>query len=89
MVDAANLERLGVPTVVLGLPQLLDTVGRATARSMSVSHLPFVPIPGGLHHALDYVPDESDFWRECVEAILPQVVAALTGEPHRVEERSI
>ena len=46
--------------MVLGIPQLLETVGRATAAAMSASSVPFVAIPGDLHHALDYIPDESD-----------------------------
>ncbi len=64
--------------MVLGIPQLLETVGRATAAAMSASSVPFVAIPGDLHHALDYIPDESDFWQMCVDELFPLVVTALT-----------
>ncbi len=46
---------------------------------MSASSVPLVPIPGDLHHALDYIPDESDFWQMCVSELFPVVVAALSG----------
>ena len=65
--------------MVLGIPQLLETVGRATAAAMSASSVPFVAIPGDLHHALDYIPDESDFWQMCVDELFPLVVTALTN----------
>ena len=64
--------------MVLGISQLLETVGRATAAAMSASSVPFVAIPGELHHALDYIPDESDFWQLCVDELFPLVVTALT-----------
>lgn len=79
MVDAANLERAGLPVAVIGLPQLLATVGRATAKSMNIPDVKFIPVPGDLNHALDYVPDESSFWDEAVRQLLPAVVDALTG----------
>lgn len=44
---------------------------------MSMPDLHFVHIPDDLHHALDYIPDESDFWDRCVQSIAPKVVAAL------------
>ncbi len=56
---------------------MLETVGR-TAAALSASSVPFVAIPGDLHHALDYIPDESDFWQMCVDELFPLVVAALT-----------
>ncbi len=37
-------------------------------------------MPGDLHHALDYVPDDSPFWDVCIEAVLPLIVHALVGE---------
>jgi hypothetical protein len=77
VVDAANLERLGVPTVVIGLPQLLNTVGRATARSMNIPRVPFVEVPGDLHHALDYIPDDSPFWAEAVDVVAPLAAKGL------------
>lgn len=64
--------------MVLGIPQLLETVGRATAAALSATTVPFVHIPGDLHHALDYIPDESEFWQMCVNEMFPLVVRALT-----------
>jgi hypothetical protein len=78
VVDAANLERRGLPSVVIGLPQLLETVGRATAEALNATGVPFVHVPGDLHHALDYVPDDSEFWATCIEELAPRVVKALT-----------
>jgi hypothetical protein len=62
---------------VIGIDQLLQTVGRATAAAHDLAVDRFVPMPGDLHHALDYVPDDSPFWAECVAAVLPMVVSAL------------
>lgn len=78
--DAASLEAKGVPTAVIGIHQLLDTVGRATAAAHDLATDRFVAVPGDLHHALDYVPDDSPFWDECVEAILPVIVRGLVAE---------
>lgn len=78
MVDAAAFERRGIPAAVIGLAQLLDTVGRATAKALDMSDLQFVHVPGDLHHALDYIPDDSPFWVECVDAIVPLILNALT-----------
>jgi hypothetical protein len=77
VVDAAEFERRGIPAAVIGLTQLLETVGRATAKTMNMPDLRFVHIPDDLHHALDYIPDQSDFWDRCVDSLLPRVKAAL------------
>lgn len=77
--DAANLERGGLPAAVIGIQQLLDTVGRATAAAHDLSTDRFIAVTGDLHHALDYIPDDSPFWEECVRVIVPQVVASLTS----------
>lgn len=79
MVDAARFERAGIPVAVIGLPQLLDTVGRATARSMGIPSVRFCYVPGNLAHALDYVPEDSPFWEESVDFLVPQVVSSLTS----------
>lgn len=63
---------------MIGLPQLLWTIGSATARAQNLGQGRFIEVPGDLHHALDYVPDESPFWQECAEELLPTVVEALT-----------
>lgn len=76
--DAASLERAGVATVVIGLPQLLATVGRATADAQNLPTSRFVSVTGDLHHALDYIPEESGFWDECIRDLVPQVVRGLT-----------
>jgi hypothetical protein len=73
------LEAQGLPTAVIGIEQLLRTVGRATAAAHDLAVDRFVPMPGDLHHALDYVPDDSPFWQECVESVLPVIVQALLG----------
>ena len=76
--DAASLEAHGLPTAVVGIDQLLRTVGHATATAHDLAVDRFVAIPGNLHHALDYVPDNSRFWDECVDAIVPTIADALT-----------
>jgi hypothetical protein len=78
-VDAASLEARGLPTAVIGIHQLLDTVGRATAAAHDLSVDRFVAMTGDLHHALDYVPDASPFWDDCVRAVLPMIVDALVA----------
>lgn len=79
MVDAASLERAGVATVVIGLPQLLATVGRATADAQKLPQSRLVAVTGDLHHALDYIPEQSDFWEECIRDLVPQIVRGLTA----------
>ena len=69
-----------MPTAVIGIPQLLSTVGRATAQTHGLGDGRFVAITGDLHHALDYIPEESDFWATCIRDLVPQVVRALTTE---------
>ena len=64
---------------MIGLPRLLTTVGRATAQAQHLAAPRFVDLPD-LHHALDYIPDDSDFWAEAVEDLLPGVVKGLTGD---------
>ena len=66
-----------MPSVVIGLPRLLWTVGRASAQAQHLSTPRFVELPD-LHHALDYIPDESDFWKEAVANLLPGVIDGLT-----------
>ena len=68
---------MGVPSVVIGLPRLLETVGRATAQAQHLAAPRFVELPD-LHHALDYIPDESNFWADAVRDLIPGVVAGLT-----------
>lgn len=63
--------------MVIGLPRLLATVGTATAQAQHLPAPRFVELPD-LHHALDYIPDESDFWTEAVADLLPGVVDGLT-----------
>lgn len=71
--------------MVIGLRQLIRTVGKATATTMGVSDLHFVDIEEQ-KHALDYIPDDNPFWSVIAAKLLPEVVSGLSeGE---VEETS-
>ena len=67
---------------MIGLPQLLDTVGRATAATHDLSPSRFVTVSGDLHHALDYIPEESEFWETCIRELIPQIERCLTIGPN-------
>jgi hypothetical protein len=67
--------------VAIGLEQLLNTIGVATARALGAPNLRLIAIK--LPHALDYLPDDPEYWRGVALGILPEVVAQLEAGPAR------
>lgn len=68
----------------LGLKQLIDTIGLATANALGIPDLQLVRIE--LSHALDYLPDDHPFFDDCVRMLMPSVVSALVGAEASTQE---
>lgn len=49
MLDAVNLEKLGIPAVVVGLDKLVDTTGRGMANALGYPSLRMATIPYSAH----------------------------------------
>ena len=74
MADAAYLEKEGIPTVVVGMDKLTDTVGKVTAQAQGLSGYMFAAYTELIGSGADDKVIERD-----VEAVLPQVEVILTG----------
>lgn len=65
---------------MVGLSQLVNTVGRATATAQGIPSIPFARIVDQ-KAALDYIADDDPFWAEAVLALVPEILVGLTKTP--------
>ncbi len=72
MLDAVNLERMGIPTVTLVTPPFVPAL-LANARLLGLPDLRHVVVPN------DYYEETVDLRRERIAAVLDEIVTALTA----------
>ena len=72
MLDSANLEKLGVPTVTV-VTAPFEPAARAVARSQGLPDLPLVIIPH------DYLEEDDEQIRAKLTVVLDDIVRALFG----------
>ena len=78
MLDTINLERKGIPAAVVGLDNLLNTVGKGMARAHGYGSLQFAVFPYG-HSEWGGAATEEGL-RAKLTVAAPQVERILTGE---------
>ncbi|MBI4307892.1 MAG: hypothetical protein HY684_03715 [Chloroflexi bacterium] len=76
MLDAINLERKGIPTAVVGLDRLLNTVGKGMARVQGYPEMRFAAIP-----YLGTLQATEEAIREKALDVVPKVERILISEP--------
>jgi hypothetical protein len=72
VLDSANLEKLGVPSVTI-VTAPFEPAARAVAQSQGLPDLPLVIVPH------DYLEETEDAIREKLRSRLDQIVHALFG----------
>ena len=70
MLDSVNLERMGIPSVVVVVQQF-TTAARAVARTQGMPDLPMVVVPQ------DYLGEDDTIVRERVESVLDEILELL------------
>lgn len=78
MVDAANLERRGVPSVAVGGEALIKSVGLGAAKAQGMPDLRRVSVPVAVMGSTDAAQDV-DAMHRWADLLLPDVIAGLTS----------
>lgn len=78
MVDAITLERRGIPAALVAIDRLVDTTGRAMARTQGVPDYPFAIIPSEFA-AMDTVTSDEEI-DNLAKSVAGQVEAILLGK---------
>jgi hypothetical protein len=78
VVDAANIERRGVPSVAVGGEALIKSVGLGAAKAQGMPELRRVSVPSEVIGGTDAAQDVDSMHR-WADALLPGVIAGLTS----------
>ena len=74
MLDSANLEKLGIPSVTI-VTAPFEPAARAVARSQGLPDLPLVIVPH------DYLEEDEEHIRTKLVPVLDDILRALFGWP--------